>query len=148
MTLTATRSIRSCNFRSATASEVGYRLPVPDRREKPVAAWFGCRVERPYLQVPAAHPIRVGLGLAGKRLGSKGQARPFGYAAAYDRMLGRWGLGSADKLPIGAGSGSYASPAPLPWGMQRGRGVSGPLAKMCETQWRSHVVTHTSCDMR
>lgn len=74
------------------------------------------------LQAPAGHPIRVGLGLAGKRLGSKGQARPFGYAAAYDRMLGRWGLGSADKLPIGAGSGSYASPAPLPWGMQRGRG--------------------------
>jgi hypothetical protein len=101
------------------------------------AAWFGCRVERSYLQAPAGHPIRVGLGLAGKRLGSKGQARPFG----------RWGLGRAEVSPL-VRKGSMPMSAPVPWGMQRGRGVSGPLAKMCETQWRSHVVTHTSCGMR
>lgn len=58
------------------------------------------------------------------------------------------GFGERGRLPIGAGFGSYAYPVPLPWGMQRGRGVSGPLAKMCETKWRSHVVTHTSCGMR
>lgn len=44
------------------------------------------------------HPIHAGLATR-ERLGSKGQARPFGSAAACIRMQGRWGPGEKRSLP-------------------------------------------------
>lgn len=76
-----------------------------------------------------------------RRLGFKGQARPLGFAAAYDRMQGRWGLGRAKVSPL-VRKGSMPVSAPRPEGCN-GRAQRSPLPR-CAWYYHAHLAGRVS----
>ena len=76
------------------------------RCRPPTGVWLAAGVQRgagsPLVvsmgEYHGGHPIHAGLA-SRERLGSKGQARPFGSAAACISMQGRWGPGESGSLP-------------------------------------------------
>ena len=126
-----------------------------ERNGQTVAAWFGCRVERSYLQVPAGHPIRAGLvsmkSLWGRgeqerslaaleAAGFQGAGTPLRLCRCIRRDAGSMGFGESGSLPIGAErlDAGFRTKAR---GMQR-ESAAVSLAKM------RVVLPRTSCGSR